>query len=72
MPEWIRIDDADGERWHRLRRTRSDGGLVSACGLITSVDATIDRRPEAPDTTRCADCLAAAGHAPAEQRRATP
>jgi hypothetical protein len=58
--EWIRVDDGQGERWHRLVARVPQGiRLETACGLKVQVEATMDRRPEAPKRSRCKDCLAA-------------
>lgn len=56
MDEWIRVDDGSGERWHQLARTRTDGRLLTGCGLLATVEAIMDRRPDAPDARRCQDC----------------
>lgn len=48
MAEWIRVDDEDGERWHRLATSALEGMLRTECGMeVPARDAT-DRRPEAP------------------------
>jgi hypothetical protein len=62
--EWIRVDDGQGERWHRLVVSTPRGiRLETACAMKIQVESVMDRRPEAPKRARCPDCVAASAAA---------